>query len=115
MFDYDIIFNCRFTIDDFVEGMYRTVPTSGTQYELVFLDRHANRTTHQYRTITLMRPFAPLTVVTRVQQNTKQLVRYRLVFFTSYVTLRLLLIHCSVLHNDLVVYGTERVLKNLLH
>ncbi|XP_066957592.1 chondroitin sulfate N-acetylgalactosaminyltransferase 1-like [Macrobrachium rosenbergii] len=64
----------RFTVDDFVEGMYRTVPTSGTQYELVFLDRHANRTTHQYRTITLMRPFAPLTVVTRVQQNTKQLV-----------------------------------------
>ncbi|XP_071541616.1 LOW QUALITY PROTEIN: chondroitin sulfate N-acetylgalactosaminyltransferase 2-like [Panulirus ornatus] len=64
----------RFTVDDFVEGMYRTVPTSGTQFELLFHDRHANHTSHQYRTVTLMRPFAPLTVVTRVQHNTKQLI-----------------------------------------
>ncbi|ROT67807.1 hypothetical protein C7M84_014095 [Penaeus vannamei] len=63
----------RFTVDDFVEGMYRTVPTSGTQYELLFHDRHANRSSHQYRTVTLMRPFAPLTVVAREQQTTKQL------------------------------------------
>lgn len=64
----------RFTVDDFVEGMYRTVPTSGTQYELLFHDRHANRSSHQYRTVTLMRPFAPLTVVAREQQTTKQLI-----------------------------------------
>lgn len=66
----------RYSVDDFVEGMYRTVPTSGTQYELVFHDRLANRSSHQYRTVTLLRPFAPLTVVTREHHSTKQLVRH---------------------------------------
>lgn len=64
----------RFTVDDFVEGMYRTVATSGTQYELVFHDRQANQSWHQYRTVTLMRPFAPLTVVTRDPHSTRQMI-----------------------------------------
>lgn len=64
----------RFSVDDFVEGMYRTVATSGTQYELVFHDRQANQSWHQYRTVTLMRPFAPLTVVTRDPHSTRQMI-----------------------------------------
>ncbi|KAG0711348.1 Chondroitin sulfate N-acetylgalactosaminyltransferase 2 [Chionoecetes opilio] len=64
----------RFSVDDFVEGMYRTVATSGTQYELVFHARQANHSWHQYRTVTLMRPFAPLTVVTRDPHSTRQMI-----------------------------------------
>jgi len=64
----------KFTVDDFVEGMYRTVATSGTHYELLFLDRHINKSMHQYRTVTLMRPFAPLAVVATSHMYTKQLI-----------------------------------------
>ncbi|KAB7504300.1 Chondroitin sulfate N-acetylgalactosaminyltransferase 2 [Armadillidium nasatum] len=65
----------RFSIDDFVEGSYRTVPSGGTQYELSFRERRANHSIHQkYRRLRLLRPFAPLTIVSSEQRSTRQLV-----------------------------------------
>ncbi|KAI4460258.1 chondroitin synthase [Holotrichia oblita] len=53
----------RYALDDFLEGLYRIEPTTGTQYELYFRtknkigDHHHN---NGYIKIVLMRPFAPL-------------------------------------------------------
>nr|XP_022908953.1 chondroitin sulfate N-acetylgalactosaminyltransferase 2-like [Onthophagus taurus] len=51
----------KFTLDDFLEGIYRLEPTTGTQYELYFRSKmkepnHFNG----YTKLILMRPFAPL-------------------------------------------------------
>lgn len=61
----------KFTIDDFIEGMYRTEPLTGTQYELYFreIDRSQK---HTYRKMTLMRPFSVLHTVHDDEKNTSQ-------------------------------------------
>lgn len=67
----------RFTLDDFIEGVYRIDPTTGTQYEMYFRTREAsaaNRSIHHEHSaasgiqhgVTKMlvwRPFAPIQTV----------------------------------------------------
>lgn len=53
--------NFKYTMDDFLEGIYRTDATTGTQYELYF--RSKENATNCTRVI-VMRPFAPLVSVT---------------------------------------------------
>lgn len=55
----------KYTLDDFLEGLYRTEPTTGTQYELYFRTKSVNKSNanhhlHGFTKIVLMRPFAPL-------------------------------------------------------
>lgn len=62
----------RYTVEDFVEGVFRNDPTTGTQYSLYFKERNVSRT---YRTLTLMRPFAPIQVVSdETEKTSKQLI-----------------------------------------
>ncbi|EDW08891.1 chondroitin sulfate N-acetylgalactosaminyltransferase 1 [Drosophila mojavensis] len=51
----------RYTLDDFVEGIYRTEPTTGSQYELYF--QSIKHQTTVVRKALIMRPFAPLQTV----------------------------------------------------
>ena len=49
----------KYSADDFIEGMYRTEPLSGTQYELFFRNiDHAQK--HRYTKISVIRPFGML-------------------------------------------------------
>lgn len=62
----------RYTVEDFVEGVFRNDPTTGTQYTLYFRERNVSRT---YRTLTLMRPFAPIQIVSDdMEKTSKQLI-----------------------------------------
>lgn len=62
----------RYTVEDFVEGVFRNDPTTGTQYSLYFRERNVSRT---YRTLTLMRPFAPIQIVSDdLERTSKQLI-----------------------------------------
>ncbi|XP_034654440.1 chondroitin sulfate N-acetylgalactosaminyltransferase 2 [Drosophila subobscura] len=51
----------KYTLDDFIEGIYRTEPTTGTQYELYF--QSVKHQTSPVRRALVMRPFAPLQTV----------------------------------------------------
>lgn len=51
----------RYTLDDFLEGLYRMEPTTGTQYELYFRTKASG-----YTKVIVMRPFAPLQTVKSV-------------------------------------------------
>ncbi|CAO1373631.1 unnamed protein product [Diamesa serratosioi] len=58
----------RYTLDDFIEGIYRNEPTTGTQYELFFRTKEKNYKTshhgdHGTTKIVIMRPFAPLQTI----------------------------------------------------
>lgn len=58
----------RYTLDDFIEGIYRNEPTTGTQYELFFRTKEKNNKTshhgdHGTTKIVIMRPFAPLQTI----------------------------------------------------
>lgn len=67
----------KFTLDDFIEGVYRNDPTTGTQYEMYFRNKEANKSTHHIQSSSLhhehsnhgvskvlvMRPFAPMQTV----------------------------------------------------
>lgn len=68
--------NQRYTLDDFIEGIYRNEPTTGTQYELYFRTKEVNNKTgspspsssshhndHGTTKIIVMRPFAPLQTI----------------------------------------------------
>lgn len=63
--------NVKYTLDDFIEGIYRNDPTTGTQYELYFRKRDANKTVshHEHYSnygvtkVLVMRPFAPMQTV----------------------------------------------------
>lgn len=77
--------NQRYTLDDFIEGIYRNEPTTGTQYELYFRTKevsnktnhhppspsssssstssHSSHNDHGSTKITVMRPFAPLQTI----------------------------------------------------
>lgn len=60
----------KYTLDDFIEGLYRTEPTTGTQYELYFRTKSVNKNyldhhhVNNFTKLTLIRPFAPLQTVT---------------------------------------------------
>lgn len=71
----------RYTLDDFIEGVYRTEPTTGTQYEMFFKTRALNKNQqhsselHGYTKVTLMRPFAPIqTIAQDVLPGTKEII-----------------------------------------
>ncbi|XP_017087214.2 chondroitin sulfate N-acetylgalactosaminyltransferase 1 [Drosophila bipectinata] len=51
----------KYTLDDFVEGIYRNEPTTGTQYELYF--QSVKNQASPVRRALVMRPFAPLQTV----------------------------------------------------
>lgn len=77
--------NQRYTLDDFIEGIYRNEPTTGTQYELYFRTKEVNNKTNHHHPpspssssstsshtshndhgttkIIVMRPFAPLQTI----------------------------------------------------
>ena len=61
----------KYTGEDFIEGMYRTEPGTGTQYELFFrnLDKPQKSL---YSKVTLIRPFAPLLNLESSVKNTSQ-------------------------------------------
>ncbi|XP_050293371.1 chondroitin sulfate N-acetylgalactosaminyltransferase 2 isoform X2 [Anthonomus grandis grandis] len=61
----------RYTLDDFLEGLYRIEPTTGTQFEMYFKSKSGNRTSSSehtvgngYTKLVVMRPFAPLQTIT---------------------------------------------------
>lgn len=47
----------KHTLDDFLEGVYRIIPTTGTEYEVYYKTKFDKS---GYTKITIMRPFAPL-------------------------------------------------------
>ncbi|KAH9494426.1 Chondroitin sulfate N-acetylgalactosaminyltransferase 2 [Bulinus truncatus] len=49
----------QFSYEDFVEGIYRTDPATGSQYELYFINRNDPKQQHSYVKLTIIRPFAP--------------------------------------------------------
>lgn len=49
----------RYTVDDFSEGLFRTEPGTGAQYELYFKEKNASRGGALQRVV-LARPFAPV-------------------------------------------------------
>ncbi|XP_057665725.1 chondroitin sulfate N-acetylgalactosaminyltransferase 2 isoform X2 [Diorhabda carinulata] len=51
----------RYTLDDFLEGLYRVEPTTGTQYELYFRTKISG-----FTKVIIMRPFAPLQMIKTV-------------------------------------------------
>lgn len=62
----------RYAVDDFVEGVFRNDPTTGTQYSLYFKEKNSSRT---YRTLTLMRPFAPVQLLSdQIEKTSKRLI-----------------------------------------
>ncbi|KAL1509372.1 hypothetical protein ABEB36_004125 [Hypothenemus hampei] len=56
----------KYTLDDFLEGLYRIEPTTGTQFEMYFKNKIANKTINEqgFTKIVVMRPFAPLQTIT---------------------------------------------------
>ncbi|KAL3277584.1 hypothetical protein HHI36_012926 [Cryptolaemus montrouzieri] len=50
----------KYGLDDFIEGLYRNEPTTGTQYELYFRTRSVKS---GFTKVVLMRPFAPVQFV----------------------------------------------------
>ncbi len=52
----------KYSAEDFVEGIYRTEPSLGSHYTLVFRDQN-NQSNGNYQTVTLTRSFAPLQLV----------------------------------------------------
>ncbi|XP_044737998.1 chondroitin sulfate N-acetylgalactosaminyltransferase 2 [Chrysoperla carnea] len=73
----------KYTLDDFLEGIYRNEPITGTQYELYFRTKTNNNNNNNnnnnkfmnnnngYTKIVLIRPFAPLQFVHSEQINLK--------------------------------------------
>ncbi|XP_052791215.1 chondroitin sulfate N-acetylgalactosaminyltransferase 2-like [Mya arenaria] len=59
----------KYAVEDFIEGMYRTEPLSGTQYELFFRDVE-NLQKYIYRKMTVVRPFGTLYNVEEHHKNT---------------------------------------------
>ena len=60
-----------FTLEDFLEGIYRTQPTTGTHYELYFRDVDAEIHT-RYLKVSISRPYGPLQQVISEPVNTKK-------------------------------------------
>lgn len=58
----------KYTVDDFIEGIYRTEPTTGTEYELYFRGKGRPGNIK----VTALRPFAPLLHVSSFPQGVKK-------------------------------------------
>jgi chondroitin sulfate N-acetylgalactosaminyltransferase 1/2 len=55
----------KYTLDDFLEGLYRSEPTTGTQYELYFRTKIAKKSAQGgFRKVVVFRPFAPVQTIT---------------------------------------------------
>ncbi|XP_043272315.1 chondroitin sulfate N-acetylgalactosaminyltransferase 1 isoform X2 [Venturia canescens] len=66
----------RYTLEDFLEGLYRVEPTTGTQYEMYFRTKNLNKSSAQqvssssgFTKITMMRPYAPIHYVSLQRQQ----------------------------------------------
>lgn len=54
----------KYTLDDFMEGLYRGEPTTGTQYELYFKTKSAKKGAQGgFTKVVIFRPFAPVQTV----------------------------------------------------
>ncbi|XP_028982176.1 chondroitin sulfate N-acetylgalactosaminyltransferase 1 [Diachasma alloeum] len=66
----------RYTTEDFLEGLYRVEPTTGTQYEMYFKTKNLNKSSQVsnpgYTKIVMMRPYAPIHFVSVQRQQTKE-------------------------------------------
>ncbi|CAG5128668.1 unnamed protein product [Candidula unifasciata] len=64
--------NSQYTYNDFIEGIYRSDPATGSQYELFFSNKDDKGLRHlrSYIKLTLFRPFAPPMAVQRTVINT---------------------------------------------
>lgn len=60
----------QYTPSDFIEGIYRTEPTSGSHYELYFTDIKSN--SGNYSKVVVMRPFGPLVEVQSTMKDTSK-------------------------------------------
>ena len=58
----------HYTLDDFVEGIYRSEPTTGTEYELYF----KNKTKGGLAKVTALRSFAPIVHISSVPVGAKK-------------------------------------------
>ena len=61
----------KYMPDDFVEGIYRTEPSLGSHYDLVFRDLD-NQTIGNYVKVVLTRSFAPMQLVAKESINAKR-------------------------------------------
>jgi len=59
----------QYSLEDFIEGMYRTDPLTGTQYELYFRDID-NLHKYIYKKMTVVRPFTSLLAMEGHHKNT---------------------------------------------
>lgn len=65
----------KYTLEDFVEGLYRSVPTTGTEYDMYFRTKQGKG--QGYTKVNVMRPFAPLVTLhskTLTQSRDKELI-----------------------------------------
>ncbi|ESO98621.1 hypothetical protein LOTGIDRAFT_174094 [Lottia gigantea] len=60
-----------YTMEDFLEGLYRIEPTTGTHYELYFQDIDSS-VAYSYKKVILMRPFGPPMLVSKNKVTTDQ-------------------------------------------
>ena len=63
-----------YSFDDFVEGIYRTEPTTGAQYELYFQNRNhrASEKLASYAKVVVFRPFGPPMLVSNDVRPTRE-------------------------------------------
>lgn len=62
----------KYLLEDFLEGTYRTEPTSGSHYELLFRDVNVDKKSYKYTKVVLVRPFGPLQLVHRQTKDTSK-------------------------------------------
>ena len=62
----------KYMLDDFLEGIYRTVPNIGTQYELYFHNVDEPTGRPAYQKVTLTRMFGPIVTVEKATRNTRK-------------------------------------------
>ncbi|XP_034935791.1 chondroitin sulfate N-acetylgalactosaminyltransferase 1 [Chelonus insularis] len=67
----------RYTQEDFLEGLYRVEPTTGTQYEMYFRSKALNKSSQVsmntgYTKIVMMRPYAPIHYVSLQKQQARE-------------------------------------------
>lgn len=58
----------KYTLDDFIEGIYRIEPTTGTEYELYFKGKNRPGLTK----VTTLRPFAPIVHINSLSTGAKK-------------------------------------------
>ncbi|KAK2150845.1 hypothetical protein LSH36_386g02032 [Paralvinella palmiformis] len=61
-----------FTSENFLEGIYRTEPGIGSQYELYFRDVDYKSTTTRYKKVSIFRPYGPLQLISKSDLHTRK-------------------------------------------